>query len=141
MNAVYRHEYVTFYKQTTRWRDNDVYGHINNVVYYSYFDSAVNRYLTQECGLDIASSAVVGFVVASACTYHSPLAYPVDLEVGIRVNRLGNKSVEYGIAVFEKGADKASADGTFTHVFVDRQQGQSVEMPSQIRMGLKKILV
>ncbi len=135
-----REFYPRFYQQTTRWHDNDVYGHVNNVVYYSYFDSAANRYLIEECELDIHSGECVAFVVSSSCDYHQPIAYPSQLEVGLRVNKLGNKSVEYGLAIFAQGTDKAVAVGRFTHVFVNRLSGKAISIPSQYRDKLAQIL-
>ena len=126
---------------TTRWMDNDIYGHVNNVVYYSYFDSVANKYLIEEGGLDIHSADVIGFVVASSCQYMSPIAYPEPIEAGFRVNKLGNSSVEYGIAIFKQGQPVASAVGTFTHVFVDRASDKSVAIPAQLRQALEAVLV
>ncbi|HBO13275.1 MAG TPA: thioesterase, partial [Halieaceae bacterium] len=106
-----RGDYRVFYPVSTRWADNDIYGHVNNVVYYAWFDSAVNRYLIEEGGLDIAGGDVVGFVVSSGCEYLAPVTYPEPIEVGIRVDRLGNSSVRYGVAVFRAGEDAACAHG------------------------------
>ena len=105
-----RNDYKVFYPIDTRWSDNDVYGHVNNVVYYSYFDSAANRYLIEQGGLDINDGAVVGFVVSSGCEYYSPVAYPDALEAGLRVDRLGNSSVRYGIAIFKRGEAPGSGE-------------------------------
>ena len=99
-----RDDYHVFYPVTTRWADNDIYGHVNNVTYYAYFDTAANRYLIEQGGLDISDSTVVGYVVSSGCEYHAPVAYPDDLEAGLRVDRLGNSSVRYGIAIFRRGS-------------------------------------
>jgi acyl-CoA thioester hydrolase len=126
---------------TTRWMDNDIYGHVNNVVYYSYFDSVANKYLIEEGGLDIHSAQIIGFVVASSCQYKSPIAYPEPIEAGFRVNKLGNSSVEYGIAIFKQGQPNASAVGTFTHVFVDRATDKSVAIPAPLRRALEAVLV
>lgn len=136
-----RNDYQVFYPITTRWMDNDYYGHVNNVVYYSYFDTVVNLYLIEAGGLDIRSSPVVAYVVSSACTYLSPLAYPDSLEGGLRVEKLGNSSVCYGIAIFRKGEAAAAAYGHFVHVFVERSQNKSVTVPRQIRDALEKIAV
>ena len=136
-----RASYRYFTDITTRWMDNDIYGHINNVVYYSYFDSVANKYLIEEGGLDIKDSQVVGFVVASNCQYKSPIAYPQAIEAGLRVNRLGNSSVEYGIGIFQKGSAVASAIGTFTHVFVDRSTDKPVAIPASIRSALEAVLI
>lgn len=134
-----RDHYRVFYPITTRWHDNDIYGHINNVTYYSYFDSAVNRYLIEEGGLNIHSAPVVAFVVNSSCDYHSPLAYPQQLEAGIRVERLGNSSVVYRVGIFAAGGTQAAASGSFTHVFVARAEGRAVPIPDQIKQALHRI--
>ncbi|MDG0969399.1 MAG: thioesterase family protein [Porticoccaceae bacterium] len=136
-----RSGYRYFSNITTRWMDNDVYGHVNNVVYYSYFDSVANKYLIEEGELDIHAGTSIGFVVASNCQYLSPIAYPDEIEAGLRVNRLGNSSVEYGIGIFKKGMLQPSAIGTFTHVFVDRSTDKSTPIPSKIRVSLEAILV
>jgi acyl-CoA thioester hydrolase len=124
---------------TTRWMDNDAYGHVNNVVYYSYFDTAANHYLIHEAGLDIRESPVIGLVVASQCNYHAPVAYPEALTARVRVDRLGERSVTYGIGIFREGVDTTVADGTFTHVFVDRITRKPVTIPATMRDALAKI--
>ncbi|WOX04323.1 acyl-CoA thioesterase [Microbulbifer pacificus] len=134
-----RGHYRVFYPITTRWHDNDIYGHVNNVTYYSYFDSAVNRYLIEEGGLDIHNADVVGFVVNSSCDYRAPLAYPEALEAGICVEKLGNSSVIYRVGIFRAGAERAAASGSFTHVFVERAQNRSVPIPAIIRKALAAI--
>jgi len=133
--------YNYFADITTRWMDNDIYGHVNNVVYYSYFDSVANKFLIEEGGLDIHSAEIIGFVVASSCQYKSPIAYPDKIEAGLTVNKLGNSSVEYAIAIFKQGAESASAVGTFTHVFVNRATDKSVPIPPTIRAALETLLV
>lgn len=125
---------------TTRWSDNDVYGHINNVTYYSYFDSAANLYLIQAGGLDIVHGAVIGLVVESHCQYHAPLSYPTPLVAGVRVDRLGHRAVTYGIAIFAEGDDRASAHGHFVHVFVDRQTRTPVSIPPPLRDALTRLV-
>ncbi len=125
---------------TTRWMDNDVYGHINNVAYYSFFDTAANQFLIERGGLDIATSPVIGLVVESKCVYHAPLAYPQRLRVGVRVDKLGNRAVTYGIAIFADGADqRAAAHGHFVHVFVDRETRTPVTIPDALRSALSSI--
>ena len=136
-----RADYRVFYPITTRWSDNDVYGHVNNVTYYSYFDTVANRYLIEEGGLDISDGRIVGFVVNSGCEYHAPITYPEAIEAGVRVDRLGNSSVQYGIAIFKPGREEAVAHGHFVHVFVARAQNKSVPIPAQLRLALEKILV
>jgi len=136
-----RDNYYKFNSITTRWSDNDVYGHVNNVVYYSYFDTAANNYLINDGGLDIETSPVIGFVVNSGCNYNSSIAYPDKIESGLRVDRLGNSSVQYGVAIFKEGEDHAAADGHFVHVFVDRKTNKPVAIPDNMRAALEAILV
>jgi acyl-CoA thioester hydrolase len=136
-----RNNYRYFLPITTRWMDNDIYGHINNVVYYSYFDTVANQFLIEHGGLDIQLAEVVGFVVASNCNYLAPIAHPEEIEAGFRTNRIGNSSVEYGIGVFKKGQPNALAHGTFTHVFVNRASGKSTAIPDTIRAALITVLV
>jgi len=113
----------------TRWMDNDLYGHVNNVTYYSYFDTVANHYLIHRGGLDIAVGPVIGVVVESQCQYRKAIAYPEIIEAGLRVDRLGNTSVQYGIAIFRAGEDEAAADGRFVHVFVDRSSQRPSPIP------------
>lgn len=134
-----RSDYKFFAPITTRWADNDIYGHVNNVVYYSYFDSVANLYLIEVAGLKIHNDNVVGFVVSSGCNYYAPIAYPEKLEGGLRTNRITGSSVEYGIAIFKQGETQAVADGFFTHVFVDRTTNKPVKIPDNIRLALAKI--
>lgn len=126
---------------TTRWHDNDIYGHVNNVTYYSYFDSVANHFLIHEGGLDIHAGGVIGLVVSSGCHYHAALAYPDTLAGALRVNRLGNSSVEYGLAIFRDGDEEAAAEGFFTHVFVDRDTRRPVPIPERLRTALAKLKV
>ncbi|WP_434391263.1 acyl-CoA thioesterase [Melittangium boletus] len=125
---------------TTRWMDNDAYGHINNVTYYSYFDTVANHYLIHEGGLDIHTGPVIGLVVESRCTYRAPLAYPDALRAGLRVDKLGNRSVTYGIAIFKEGESQAAAHGTFVHVFVDRHSRKATAMPERLRAALERLV-
>ena len=134
-----RAAYPHFLQITTRWMDNDVYGHVNNVTYYSYFDTAANRYLIEEGGLDIEDGRIVGYVVNSGCHYHAPITYPEDIEAGLRVDRLGNSSVQYGIAIFRKGENEAAAHGHFVHVFVERAENRSVPIPAPLRSALERL--
>ena len=136
-----RADYRIFYPITTRWMDNDIYGHVNNVTYYSYFDTAANRYLIEEGGLDIEDSRIVGYVVNSGCQYHAPITYPEDIQAGLRVDRLGNSSVQYGIAIFKAGEEQAAAHGHFVHVFVERAADRSVPIPDRLRQALERLLV
>jgi acyl-CoA thioester hydrolase len=123
----------------TRWMDNDVYGHVNNVVYYSYFDTVINRWLIDEGGLDIHGGTVIGLCVESRCAYLRALAFPDALEAGLRVAHLGRSSVRYEIAIFTAGDDAAAAQGEFVHVFVDRATRRPVELPPHLREALLRI--
>ena len=138
-NVPTRHEYRWFCDMPTRWMDNDLYGHVNNVTYYSYFDTVANRYLIELGGLDIQNAPIVGFVVESSCQYHAPVAFPEALDAGLRVDHIGNRSVTYGIAIFKTGEDAASAHGSFVHVFVDRKTSKAVPVPKAIRAALEAI--
>jgi acyl-CoA thioester hydrolase len=131
--------YRYFVPITTRWMDNDVYGHVNNVTFYSWFDTAANHFLVREGGLDFGASPVIGLVVESQCHYHAPIAYPEPVRAGLRVDRLGNRSVTYGIAIFRDGSEIAAAHGHFVHVFVDRATRKPVEIPAPIRAALERI--
>lgn len=137
LRADYRH----FQPITTRWHDNDIYGHVNNVVYYSYFDSAVNAYLIERGGLDIHEGEVVGFVVSSSCDYFASIAFPDALDVGMRVRKLGNSSVQYELAIFKQGEDEACAAGCFVHVFVDRASNRPTPIPEGLRAALQSLVV
>ena len=137
LRADYRH----FQPIITRWHDNDVYGHVNNVTYYSFFDTAVNTYLIEHGGLDIHDGEVVGFVVSSACDYFASIAFPDRLDIGLRVGKLGNSSVQYELAVFKAGEDEASAAGRFVHVFVDRASNQPVAIAGKLREALERLVV
>jgi acyl-CoA thioester hydrolase len=122
---------------TTRWADNDVYGHVNNVVYYAWFDSVVNRYLIEKGQLDILNSPVIGLCVESSCSYAAPLAYPDGVAGMLRVAHLGNSSVKYELGIFKDGEHEAAAQGSFTHVFVGRTSRRPEPIPSHIREALE----
>ena len=134
-----RADYPHFQPIITRWHDNDVYGHVNNVTYYSFFDTAVNTYLIEQGGLDIHDGKVVGFVVSSACDYFASIAYPDLIEVGVRVAKLGNSSVQYELAIFREGEQEASAAGRFVHVFVERASNRPTPIPSRLRAALEAL--
>lgn len=136
-----RATYPVFFPLSTRWNDNDIYGHVNNVTYYSYFDTAVNRYLIEQGGLDIHASEVVAFVVNSQCNYLQPVSYPEQLEVAVGVKRLGTSSVTYAVAIFKPEQSQAIAYGDFVHVFVQRDINQSVPIPESIRSALEAIQI
>jgi acyl-CoA thioester hydrolase len=123
----------------TRWADNDIYGHVNNVVYYSYFDTVVNQYLIEQRVLDIEKSTVIGLVVETQCQYFSPITFPDVVHAGLRVAKLGNSSVRYEIGLFRNDEKTASAQGHFIHVYVDRASRRSVALPDDLRSALQKI--
>jgi acyl-CoA thioester hydrolase len=121
--------------------DNDVYGHVNNALYYAFFDTAINEYLIAEGGLDITSGAVIAFAIESQCQYLRPLAFPGVIDVGLRVGKLGNSSVRYELAIFKQGEDLAAAAGYFVHVFVDRESQRPVPIPEPIRTALERLIL
>jgi acyl-CoA thioester hydrolase len=121
--------------------DNDVYGHVNNVVYYSYFDTVVNGYLISSGALDIEKSQVVGLVVETRCRYFKPITFPDTVSAGLRVARLGNSSVRYEIGIFRNDEDAAAAQGHFVHVYVDRKTLKPTSLPPEMRAALVRILV
>jgi acyl-CoA thioester hydrolase len=135
--TAYRH----FLAIPTRWMDNDVYRHVNNVVYYSYFDTAVNHYLIEQDVLDIERSPVIGLVVETACQYFAPIAFPDIVNVGLRVGKLGTSSVRYEIGIFRNEEDSASAQGHFVHVYVERASNRPTPLPGDLRAALEKIAV
>ena len=120
----------------TRWKDNDVYGHVNNVEYYSYFDTVINEYLISAGGLDIAGGQVIGVCAESHCAYHGALTFPEIVEAGLRVAHLGRSSVRYEIVLRPEGAPEPAATGWFVHVFVDRASRRPVEIPPGLRAAL-----
>ena len=134
-----RTAYAAFDEITTRWADNDLYGHVNNVTYYAWFDSSVNRYLIEQGGLDIHEGQEIAYVVNSSCDYFSPIAYPERVEAGLRVEKLGNSSVVYNIGIFRRGEEEACAVGRFVHVFVNRATDRPVSMPDSIRAALQRL--
>lgn len=136
-----RDSYSHFLSLATRWMDNDVYGHVNNVQYYSYFDTAVNHYLIKAGWLDIQHGEVVGLVVETKCTYHASVAFPDELDIGLRVERLGNSSVRYGIGIFRRGESQAAAEGYFVHVYVNRDSNTPVKLPEALRKVLEPLVV
>jgi acyl-CoA thioester hydrolase len=133
--AAFRH----FRPIATRWMDNDAYGHVNNVHYYSYFDTAVAGWLIERGGLKIDESPVIGLVVETGCTYFESVAFPDALEAGIVVAHLGRSSVRYRIGIFRAGAEQAAAQGHFVHVYVDRATQRPVEIPGELRAALSEL--
>jgi acyl-CoA thioester hydrolase len=136
-----RRDFPHFLPITRRWMDNDAYGHLNNVVYYSYFDTVVNEYLIAHGVLEIESSPVIGLVVETGCRYFASAAFPEKLEAGLRVAHLGNSSVRYEIAVFRAGGAEAIAQGHFTHVYVDRTTRKPVSLPDLLRTKLAALKI
>jgi acyl-CoA thioester hydrolase len=134
-----RSDYLHFSPIVTRWGDNDSYGHVNNVVYYSYFDTAVNRHLIERGVLDVANSSVVGLVAETRCSFFSSLSFPDMVTVGLKVIHLGNSSVRYEIALFRNESDVASAVGEFVHVYVDRATSRSISIPQAVREVLRAL--
>lgn len=135
LRSSYRH----FLPIQTRWADNDAYGHVNNVVYYSWFDTVVNQYLIANGALDIERSPVIGLVVETRCSYFSELAFPQPVEAALRVARIGSSSVRYEIGLFAAGAHSASAQGHFIHVYVDRDTRKPAALPAPLRAALERI--
>lgn len=134
-----RDDYKHFAPIQTRWMDNDVYAHINNVVYYSYFDTVVNAYLVNEGALDIKDSNVIGLVVETGCNYFAPAAFPGVLEGALRVARIGTSSVRYELGIFRQRETAPIAEGHFIHVYVDRGTRRPVALPGALRSALEKI--
>ena len=135
-----RAEYPHYTSLPTRWMDNDVYGHVNNALYYAFFDTAINEYLIAEGGLDITAGTVVAFAAESQCQYLRPLAFPGTIEIGLRVGKLGNSSVRYELAIFKQGEPLAAAAGYFVHVFVNRETQKPVPIPTAIRTALERLV-
>lgn len=125
----------------TRWADNDIYGHVNNATYYAYFDTAVNRHLTDHGLLQPAESSVVGVVVETMCRFHRSLAFPDTIEAGLRVTKIGNSSVTYELALFRQGDREPAATGHFVHVYVDRGTRRPAAIPAAVRAELEKLRV
>jgi acyl-CoA thioester hydrolase len=136
-----RDAFRTFVPLTTRWADNDVYGHINNVVYYSFFDTAVNQTLIGAGLLDVERSPVIALVVETGCRYFAPVSFPSAVEVGLRVASIGRSSVRYELGLFAEGQDTAAAEGHFVHVHVDRETRRPCPIPEETRRLFDTLLV
>ena len=134
-----RASYRAFRTITTRWMDNDQYGHVNNVVYYSWFDTAVNAHLIEQGVLDTAKSEVIGLVVETQCQYFESLAFPQAIEAGIRVAHMGSSSVRYEVGLFAEGAPMTAAKGHFVHVYVDRATQRPVPLPANLKQVLEQL--
>jgi acyl-CoA thioester hydrolase len=132
-----RSAYRVFRPIGTRWSDNDVYGHVNNVVYYSWFDTAVNGWLIEQGALDIHQGSTIGLVIETQCNYFAPLAFPETVEAGLRVARIGSSSVRYEVGLFAQGAPTTAARGHFIHVYVDRETRRPVPLPEKLKKTLE----
>ena len=135
----FRDGYRSFLPIPTRWMDNDTYGHVNNVTYYSYFDTVVNEHLVREAGHDIRLAPQIGIVVETACRFHKPLSFPEIIDAGMRVAHLGRSSVVYEIGLFRQGDDDAAATGRFVHVWVDRSHRRPVAVPESVRAAIEHL--
>ena len=136
-----REHYIFFLPIQTRWADNDLYGHVNNVTYYSYFDTAANALLIQEAAFDPKYSPMIGLVVSSNCQFNQELSYPEIIEVGVAIESMGNSSLSYDLAIFKRNSDTAAAQGNFVHVFVDRETRKSTPIPVEMRDALSRFVV
>jgi acyl-CoA thioester hydrolase len=138
---VSRSDFRAFRTIATRWMDNDAYGHVNNVVYYSWFDTVVNAWLVEAGLLDITGGATIGLVVETGCQYHRSVAFPEAIEAGIRIARLGNSSVRWEVGIFTQGHDEPAATGFFVHVYVDRVSRRPAPLPDAWRDRLAELVV
>lgn len=134
-----RSAYVVFSRITTRLADNDIYGHVNNVIYYSWFDTAVNAHLIAQGALDMHHGQTIGLVIETHCNYFAPLAFPQPVDVGIRVARIGGSSVQYEVGLFAEDADLTAAKGHFIHVYVDRTTRRPVSLPANLKTVLESL--
>lgn len=135
-----RQDYAFFLPIQTRWADNDMFGHVNNVTYYSYFDTAANALLIQHAGFDPKQSSMIGLVVNSNCQFNQELSYPEVIEVGVSIERIGRSSLTYDLAIFKQGQTEAAAQGNFVHVFVERETRKSTSIPLEMRDALAQFL-
>jgi acyl-CoA thioester hydrolase len=131
--------YFYYLDMPTRWMDNDLYGHVNNVTYFAYFDTVINRYLIDEGGLDIQNSGVIGVVAENMCRFHKAVAYPEKLQAGLRVRSVGNSSVNYEVGIFSEKDKLAAATGYFVHVFIERKNQNPTQIPQTIRLALNNL--
>jgi acyl-CoA thioester hydrolase len=136
-----RERFRHFIVVPTRWMDNDIYGHVNNVVYYSYFDTVINRFLIGDGGLDIAAGEVIGIAAESHCRYRKAVAFPQDIDAGLAVSKLGRSSVRYEIGLFLQGDEEVAAEGWFVHVFVDRVKRRPTPIPERLRAALSGLVL
>lgn len=138
--AKQRQHFKFIFPIQTRWSDNDMYGHVNNVMYYSYFDTAANALLIQKAGFHLQNSPIIGLVVNSSCNFMQELSYPEIIEVGVSIAKIGNSSLSYDLAIFKQGQNNAAAQGSFVHVFVNRQTRKSTPIPNEMRDALSDYL-
>ena len=134
-----RSAYKAFRTITTRWMDNDAYGHVNNVVYYSWFDTVVNAHLIEHGALDVQHGATIGLVIETQCNYFAPVEFPQTVEAGLRVARIGRSSVRYEVGLFVQGEPMTAAKGHFVHVYVDREQRRPTDLPIQLKTVLEAL--
>jgi len=134
-----RADFPQLHAITTRWDDNDVYGHVNNVHFYAFFDTAINDWLVREGGLDVHAGDVIGLCVESHCAYTAAIAFPDAVEVGLRVGHVGGSSVRYELAVFKGGQEEPAATGWFVHVFVERETRRPVPLAPPLRAALERL--
>jgi len=135
-----RDEYPHFLRIETRWMDNDIYGHVNNAVYYTFFDTAVNRFLVERGVVKLAKSPVFGVVVETGCRFAKSIAFPDSIDAGVRVAKLGNSSVRYELALFRAGENDPAATGHFVHVYVDRETRRPAPIPAEVRSVLEPLV-
>ena len=134
-----RESFRTFLAIPTRWHDNDIYGHVNNIIYYAYFDTVINEYLMREGGLDIHEGSTIGVCAESSCRYFDSFEFPEVIDAGLRVGELRKRSVTYELGLFREGRDEPAATGSFVHVFVDRDTRRATPMPDAVRAALERI--
>ncbi|MEM7059730.1 MAG: thioesterase family protein [Pseudomonadota bacterium] len=140
LNPPYRADFAVFREITTRWMDNDLYGHVNNATYYSFLDTVVSGYLVDAGFITPGKSDVIGLAVASSCSYFAPVSFPDLVAGGLRVDRIGNSSVTYGVGIFRNHDNRAAALGQFTHVYVDATDRRPVPLPVQLRVALEPLV-
>lgn len=140
LQAKQRQHFKFIFPIQTRWSDNDMYGHVNNVMYYSFFDTAANALLIQKAGFHLQDSPIIGLVVNSSCNFMQELSYPEIIEVGVSIAKIGNSSLSYDLAIFKQGQEHAAAQGSFVHVFVDRHTRKSIPIPDEMRDALSHYL-
>ena len=136
-----RESYKYFLKIPTRWNDNDVYQHVNNVHYYSFFDTVINEYLIKEGGLDFEKGKVVGLALETSCNFQKPINFPQNLDAGLRIRKIGNSSVRYEIGLFIEKQTECAAHGQFVHVFVERPKNRPVTIPKKLRECMNQLLI